>query len=89
MLNSDYKAWCDQVYFPLSANASFNPLPETVHGLFKIDYTTLDDALIQTVLPSLRREWLVEARKVYLDRYHEVRITEPWRPTPIIQSKNS
>ncbi len=82
VLNSDYNAWCDQVYFPLSSNAAFNPLPEAVHGLFEIDYTSLDDAPIQTVLPSLRREWLVEVRTVHLDAYHEVCIAEPWRSMP-------
>ncbi|GGU77810.1 hypothetical protein GCM10009504_38560 [Pseudomonas laurentiana] len=78
VLNSDYNAWCDQVYFPLFSNAAFNPLPEAVHGLFEIDYTALDDAPIQTVSPSLRREWLVEVRKVHLDAYREVCIAEPW-----------
>lgn len=78
VLNSDYNVWCDQVYFPLSSNAAFTLLPETVLGLFEIDYTALDDAPIQTVLPSLRREWLVEVRKVRLDAYHEVCIAEPW-----------
>jgi len=81
VLNSDYNIWCDQVYFPLSANAAFNPLPETAQGLFEIDYTALDDDMsIQTTLPSLRREWLVEARKVHLAPHHEVHIAEPWRP---------
>lgn len=81
MLNSDYNAWCDEVYFPSCANPAFNPLPEMAHGLFQIDYTALDATLIQTVLPSLRREWLVEARKVHLHLNHEVCITESWRPT--------
>lgn len=88
VLNSDYNAWCDQVYFPLCSNAAFTPSPEALQGIFKLDYTALDDAPVQAVLPSLRREWLVEARKVHLDPSREVAISEPWRPTPNIQSKN-
>ena len=89
MLNSNYSAWCDEVYFPLLSNAEFHPLPETVLEVFEIDYTGLEHALIQTTLPSLRREWLVEASKVYLDHNHEVCIAAPWQPIAINPTASS
>lgn len=77
VLNSDYNVWCDGVYFPLASNTAFEPSAETVQRLFKIDYTALDDTLIQTVVPCLRREWLAEVRKVQLVCNHKVRIAQP------------
>lgn len=81
VLPSAYNVWCEQVYFPLAANAAFTPAPGAAHGLFDIDYRALEeDALIQTVSSCLRREWLVEARYVRLDPHLAVHFEPPWRP---------
>lgn len=80
-LASDYSAWCDFFYFApipegcVNSNMVMPSEVEKESSLFDIDYYLLDsESLIQATLPVIRKEYVVQVRRVIMDKTGMVNI---------------
>lgn len=74
VLVSDYNAWCELVYFSAGLERcagldAFSPVE-------RFEVCGDEDLLLQATLPMVRREWVVQVRKVLLTESGEASISD-------------
>lgn len=70
-LLSSYHQWCDLVYFPsleegryCDLEATWQEANETERRILEIDFSSLEDDMVQATLPLVRKEWLRQVHRV-------------------------